>query len=157
MSVETIITPKSLAGKNLLTNFSYSSNFTKNLGVIAHPDLVIDGVPIEIKTTRSAKAAPSNHYYTQLRYYMVMLGVKLGKILVESYNAKENPWSETDVELTDNEMKMHEQNLIRDRDNMLLALEKKDWKLASHVKTDPAKNWLCTKCPYKKKCYDEKD
>ena len=129
----------------------------KEFGVLAHVDLVINGIPVEIKTTRSAKAAPSDHYYTQLRYYMVMLGQKFGKILVESYNAKENPWSETDVELTDDEMEMHKNNLIRDRDNFNLALEKKDWKLASHVKNDKRKVFMCMRCPYKTRCYDIDD
>ena len=126
-------------------------------GVLAHVDLVVDGIPVEIKTTRSVKAAPSDHYYTQLRYYMVMLGQKLGKIVVESYNAKENPWSETDVELNDDEMEMHKSNLIRDRDNFNLAYEKKDWKLATHVKNDKRKVFMCTRCPYKKRCYDIDD
>jgi len=124
--------------------------------IVGHMDLLIDGnLPVEVKTTRQRNATPSDHYYTQLRYYMALMGTTKGKIIVESYNAEETPWTETDVTFMNGEIEMNLQQINEKKGIFKNALDKKDWLLAPPINIkDPKENWLCRKCPYKTPCHD---
>lgn len=123
-------------------------------GIIGHIDLLIDNkIPVEIKTTRQPEAKPSKHYIIQLKTYMAMLDSDVGYLLVESYNAEDNPWSETVITMSEEE-RITYLRIMEDRAKEFKnALDNKNWLLASGVKENDSLNWLCKRCPYKEECW----
>jgi len=84
---------------------------------------------------------------------MSMLDVEVRYLLVESYNAEENPWSETMITMSKEE-RMTRIKIMEDKAKEFEnALDTKNWLLASGVKDDYSLNWLCRKCPYKEECW----
>jgi len=122
-------------------------------GVVGHIDMVDDDlfqfIPIEIKTTRAKKEIPE-HYFTQLGYYCVLLGVRRGRLIIQRIMNKEEPWEFYDVEWTEKEIKELEEELKYKATLFQKALKTRNPKLLPKI--HEAMKWKCRSCKYVSLC-----
>ena len=125
-------------------------------GVVGHVDMLEEDlfnfIPVEVKTTRARNSLPE-HYFKQLGFYAVLLGVKCGCLVVQRVIHAEDPWEFylvdwTHEEIADLEDEMkHKSNLLRN------AL--KDETPKTLPKVEQSMNWKCRYCLYKERCGEE--
>jgi hypothetical protein len=124
-------------------------------GVHCTLDLLDNGIPIEFKTTRAAKAI-SPHYIRQLVYYMLALRSSVGLLQVQRINhprardTQWNPFPAYGVCLTEQQRKAWLEDFRRRRDEFNGALQAKDPSLAPIYRGDG--EWICRECTYRAEC-----
>lgn len=122
-------------------------------GVVGHIDMLDEGtldfIPVEIKSTRARENIP-DHYYTQLSYYCILLGVRHGRLVIQRIMSKEDPWEFYDIEWTQEEIGEIEEELKYKADLFQKALSSKDPSVLPKVHENM--NWKCKSCKYKEEC-----
>ena len=121
----------------------------ENYGIHGTID-ILDGFPIEIKTTRWLKDDVPPHYLRQLAYYMVLTDKRRGKILIHNLNAKKDSpvFVSFDVTLTEKEFEEHKKDLLARKARLELALMNDS---VENLST-PNEAWKCSTCQYKIRC-----
>ncbi|MEM3594376.1 MAG: PD-(D/E)XK nuclease family protein [Candidatus Jordarchaeaceae archaeon] len=127
--------------------------------IVGHVDL-LDGEPIEIKTTRSFRREIKQHWIKQLAYYCAMLNKTEGKLIIlylfPKRQKKQEDNKETNLNLIEtykvrfDDLSVILQDLLERRNLLLKALDAKDPQLAPPVSEE--EKWLCRVCPYKEEC-----
>jgi len=126
--------------------------------VVAHPDMIINGMPVEIKTTISVQHKSRFHYEEQLKCYMAMLDFPNGRLLTISHTNKEQSFKEWDaIWMTNEERQARRKWISAEAELYRIARKQRDWKLARGVRDHKYNYWLCNTCPHKKKCWDYED
>ena len=125
-------------------------------GIIGTVD-IYDGVPIEIKTTRSKDDTPRPFHVKQLSYYMALTGANVGILLYLMINDFEDPFRFRTVTLNDNELAGLRKELKDKAELFKKALQLRDPFAAPHVKHDEELGWKCNRCKYRETCYSRPD
>ena len=123
----------------------------ERFGVVGTVDILDGKFPVEIKTTRAANAVPE-HYFTQLSYYCVLLGVCEGFLVIQRVNCKDekDPWEFIHVEWSVDEMEKLECELKEKSRLFRQALDSGDGSLLPCL--DSSMRWKCRYCFYSKDC-----
>ena len=117
------------------------------------PDaLDAEGCPVEFKTTRAKNDIP-NHYVTQLKYYVALLGKLKGTLIIQRIApGVKIPFESYELNITDPELVGILQEIDERRSNLQLALDIKSPETAMSVWTDKELNWLCRNCQWADEC-----
>lgn len=115
-------------------------------------DLVIDGIPTEIKTQRTKTHSVKSHYTSQLKCYMAMLGSEIGKIITIGLINYEKPFEEFDINMQEWELEEQRMWLEIEAKQYKIALDSKKPLLARHV-IGSELEWKCSSCPFRKECW----
>lgn len=118
---------------------------------------VFDGVPIEIKTTRSHDDSTKSFHITQLKYYMAITKSNVGILLYFMMNDYERPFRFRTVTLSDKELD-EARSEIKERGALFTeALLSRDPFKAPHVKNESDLAWKCKYCQYKEQCWSKEN
>jgi len=117
-------------------------------GVTGRIDVVHNGIPVELKTTRSNKHVPE-HYLKQLGYYAVMLGTQSGYLIIQRLFGEE-PFEFYRVEWSEDEIKGVGLELLWRSSLLREALKREDPSILPEVEEDV--KWKCSTCQYREKC-----
>lgn len=138
------------------------SIWSEELGVWYSPDKIIDGVPCELKTSRSfyeAKAVKDlANYAEQLMIYMAAMGSTVGEVWVLYMNLKDDTgatspaWRVFPVKVTKEELDAYKRQLVEARRSLEQALETDEFQELPLCRT-----WKCGEkhCEYWKQCKPE--
>lgn len=121
----------------------------EKFGVVGSVDVLLD-LPLELKTTR-AKVSLPDHYFRQLGYYAVLLGVEGGYLVVMRLNS-EVPWEFYTVGWSGEEMKKMSDEMKVRADLLRTALAKKN--VECLPKCEPSMGWKCRYCLYRDRCLE---
>ena len=127
-------------------------------GIIGHVDLY-EGVPIEVKTSRSKYPIlePKDFWIKQLSYYMAIANSNVGIILLFSMMNFEQPFKSWTVTLSNDELKTLLDEMEAKATQFNIALGLKDPFMAQHIKADKNLNWKCQKCAWEKPCWSKRE
>ena len=124
-------------------------------GVVGHVDMLEEAlfnfIPVEVKTTRAQNNLPE-HYFKQLGFYAVLLGVKCGCLVVQRVVHKEDPWEFYLVEWTREEIADLEDEMKYKSDLLQKSLENEIPETLPKV--EQAMSWKCSYCLYKERCQE---
>lgn len=116
-------------------------------GITGTVDILLDG-PIEVKTTRARNSIP-DHYFRQLGYYAVLLGVDHGYLVIQRLNGQD-PWEFYEVHYSQSELWLMENEMRNDANLLYTALRKRAPELLPRVGSDMS--WKCDNCKYRDRC-----
>lgn len=119
----------------------------EKFGVRGSVDILLD-LPLELKTTRARVSLP-DHYFRQLGYYAVLLGVDGGYLVVMRLNS-EVPWEFYTVGWSGEEMKKMMEEMKTRAELLRSALAKRD--VVCLPKCGPLMEWKCKYCLYRDRC-----
>lgn len=119
----------------------------EKFGVYGSVDVLLD-LPLELKTTR-ARASLPDHYFRQLGYYAVLLGVDGGYLVVMRLNS-EVPWEFYSVGWSGVEMEKMVDEMKTRASLLRRALASKS--VECLPKCDSTMDWKCKYCLYSDRC-----